>query len=76
MDPLQLIITGGAAGALFYVLKLLVDGKLHTSSEVDGLRDDKSKLFGANGRLAAALEQTNALLRDVIDDRESRGGGG
>ena len=63
----QLIITGGAAGALFYVLKLIVDGRLHSTSEVDGLRQDKKDLLAANTRLAAAIERSNNLLERTLD---------
>lgn len=67
MDPLpQLVTIGGAAGALFYVLKLLVDGKLHTQSEVDGLAGDKQQLFAAVGRLSSGLERSNKLLEKVL----------
>lgn len=75
MDPQTLptlITLGGAAGALFYVLKLLVDGKLHTNSEVDGLRLDKQHLFAANARLSSGLEKSNATLEDVLGVLQDR----
>lgn len=65
-DSIQLITVLGAAGALLYVLKLIVDGKLHTSSEVDGLRADKDRLIGINARLAEAIDRTNVQLATII----------
>ena len=67
MDPVGAIAVGSAAGALFYVLTLLVGGKLHTTSEVNGLREDKKQLFSANVRLAAAVEQSNVLLQQLVE---------
>lgn len=72
MDPLQLIVTGGAAGALFWVLKLFADGKFHTSSEVDGLRADKVRLVEANQRLEQSIGDANKGLAEIL--RILRGG--
>lgn len=82
MDPQQLIVVGGAAGALFWVVKLAVDGKLHTSSETDGLRQDKVELLKINETQGQALKASNEqdveivrLLREVLQElRELRGG--
>lgn len=75
MDPLQMITIGGAAGVAFYVLKWLVDGKLHTSSETDGLRQDKVDLIRINDTQGAALKAQNEqgveiarLLREVLQE--------
>lgn len=72
----QLIITGGAAGALFWVLKQLVDGKLHTHSEIEGLRADKRELFRANGVLTAANAEANKLLQKILELLEEDEGEG
>ena len=66
MEPIQLIATTGAAGVLFYVLKWVVDGKLHNNSEVDGLRQDKKDLLRINASLSEALRSTNAQLEHRI----------
>lgn len=66
-DPIQLITVLGAAGALFYVLKLIVDGKLHSNSEVDGLRQDKKDLLVINATLLDALDKSNDQLKMIIE---------
>ena len=66
MDPLQLILSTGAAGALFYIVKLLVDGKLHTNSEVDGLKADKADLLKINAAQADALRQSNEQQLEIL----------
>lgn len=66
-DPSQIILTLGAAGALFYVLKLIVDGKLHSSSEVDGIRADKKELLAVNARMADAIDKSNDQLTMIIE---------
>lgn len=63
----QLVTVAGAAGALFWVLRLVVDGRLHTSSEVDGLREDKSELLKVNGDLQKALTDQNEQLERLVD---------
>jgi len=65
-DPLSLVITGGAAGALFYVLRLLIEGKLHTNSEVDGLRADIADLKKINASQAEALKASNEQQNQVL----------
>jgi len=62
----QLILQGGAIVALVWVVVLLTSGKLHTSSEVDGLRKDKDELLAINKRMSDALEQSNKLLEDLV----------
>jgi hypothetical protein len=64
-DPLQIALTGGAAGALLLVLKWIVDGKLHPSSEIDGLRQDKIDLLKINRIQADALKASNEQLAEV-----------
>jgi len=62
----QLILQGGAIVVLIWVVTLLTGGKLHTSSEIDGLRKDKEDLLAMNKRIADALEQSNELLEKHI----------
>jgi hypothetical protein len=62
----QLILQGGAIVALVWVVVLLTSGKLHTSSEVDGLRKDKDELLAINKRMSDALDQSNDLLGDLV----------
>jgi hypothetical protein len=73
VDPIQLITVGGAAGVAVWVLKLVTDGKLHSSSETDGLRQDKVELLKINETQGKALRAANEglsevarLLRDVL----------
>lgn len=82
MDPsiIQLITVGGAAGALFWVLKLATDGKLHTSSETDGLRQDKVDLLRVNETQGKALKASNEqlavmvpLIREILTELRERG---
>lgn len=70
MDPIQLITLGGAAGVSVWVIKQIVDGKLHTHSEVEGLRADKRELFAANKLLANANAEANKLLQRILDRLE------
>ncbi len=65
-NPLSLITIAGAAGAFFYVLQQLIGGKLHTSSETDGLRQDKADLLKINGKLTDGMKSTNDLLAEVL----------
>ena len=67
-----LILQGGAAVVLIWVVILLTTGKLHTSSEVEGLRGDKADLLKVNAHLSEALEQSNELLRLAITRRSDR----
>jgi hypothetical protein len=66
----QLILQGGAIVVLIWVVTLLTSGKLHTSSEIDGLRKDKEDLLAMNKRISDALEQTNDLLDKHIGRRQ------
>lgn len=63
---LQLLTIGGAAGALFWVLKLVTDGKLHSSSETDGLRQDKADLLKVNESQGKALRASNEAWAQMI----------
>ena len=65
-----IILQGGAAVALIWVITLLTGGKLHTSSEIDGLREDKANLLAVNERMSKALEASNELLDRVIGSRQ------
>jgi hypothetical protein len=62
----KLFLQGGAIVALVWIVVLLTSGKLHTSSEVEGLRKDKSDLLTINERMSEALEQSNKLLEDLV----------
>ena len=62
----QLILQGGAIVVLVWIVTLLTSGRLHTSSEVDGLKKDKEDLLAANKRLSEALDQSNSLLEDLV----------
>lgn len=64
---IQYLSVGGAAVALLYVLKQLIDGKLHTHSEVDGLLKDKAALLDVNRRQSDALEQANAVMQRILE---------
>lgn len=68
MDPsvIQLLTVAGAAGALGWVLHLAVSGKLHTSSEVDGLRQDKVDLLKINETQGKALKASNEQLAELV----------
>lgn len=66
-DPVQIVTLLGAAGALFYVLRLLVDGKLHTNSEIEGLRQDKKDLLAINAILSSAIDKSNDQLTMIIE---------
>ena len=66
MDPLQLIVTTGGLGVAVWVLKLAVDGKLHTSSETDGLKQDKVDLLKINERQGTALDSSNTQLAELV----------
>lgn len=66
MDPVQIVTVGGAAGALWWVLNLLVGGKLHTHSEVAGLRQDNTDLKKVNRTQADALKASNELLPEIL----------
>lgn len=77
MDPLTAITVGGAAGVAILVLKWMVDGKLHTDSEVQGLKADKADLLKINAAFAEALklsnEQQGHILRILRDDPDLGG---
>jgi hypothetical protein len=62
----QVITIGGAAGVLWYVLNLLVSGKLHTNSEVEGLRADIVEYRKTNHALTEALRVSNVQQRDIL----------
>lgn len=66
MDPLQAITLAGAGGVALWVLKQLVDGKLHTHSEVEGLKADKAELWKANAVLQSAVDVGNKTLLEIL----------
>lgn len=59
---ITLLTVGGAAGAFYVILRWLIDGKLHTHSEVEGLQRDKADLLAVNKTQADALERSNSAL--------------
>lgn len=63
---LQLITITGAAGAFFWMIKWIADGRFHTHSEVEGLRQDKADLLKINEQQSEALKATNELLAEAI----------
>jgi ribose/xylose/arabinose/galactoside ABC-type transport system permease subunit len=65
-DLIPVITTLGAAGAFFWVLNWIINGKLHSDSEVQGLKEDKRVLFEANAELRATQAETLPLLRDIL----------
>lgn len=65
----QLLLQGGAIVALVWVVLLLTGGKLHTSSEIEGLRQDKEALLAVNERVSTALALSNELLKSIIEKR-------
>jgi len=66
----QLILQGGAIVVLIWVVTLLTGGKLHTSSEIDGLKKDKDDLLAANKRIGDALQQSNDLLQKFVGSHQ------
>jgi len=62
----QLLLQGGAIVALVWIVLLLTGGKLHTSSEIEGLRQDKEDLLAVNERVSNALALSNELLKNII----------
>lgn len=66
---IQIVTVAGAAGAFFIVLKWVVDGKLHSDSEVVGLRQDKADLLKLNTEQAEAMKRSTALLEKLVDRR-------
>lgn len=67
----QVVLVTGAAGALFYVLKWVVDGKLHSHSEVAGLQADKKELFEANKLKDEAIAEATATLKSILEILEN-----
>jgi hypothetical protein len=66
MEWVQAVVAGGAAAALFWVLKLVTDGKLHSSSETDGLKQDKADLLQLNKDLTEALKASNQTDGEIL----------
>lgn len=70
MEPglIQAITILGAAGVALWILRLMTEKepKLHTHSEVEGLRADKAALWEANRGLQHAQEATNATLAEIL----------
>lgn len=65
-EIVTIISTGGAAGVLFYVVKWIIDGKLHPHSEVEGLRADVADLKKINAAQAEALRQSNEQQNQIL----------
>lgn len=69
IDPaiVQGLTIGGAAFAFFLMLKWLADGRFHTDSEVQGLKQDKVDMLALNKELTAALKRSNELLKKALE---------
>lgn len=63
----QLGAAGVAVGVVLYVLNLLVNGKIHTQSEMTGKDKQIADLLEANRRLNEALEGANATMQRLIE---------
>jgi hypothetical protein len=77
MDPalLQFITILGAAGVMAWILKPMLP--LHSDSEVQGLKEDKTALFTANEDLRKTQSDFVPLLRDILEilrEDEEEGG--
>jgi hypothetical protein len=68
----SVVLTGSAAAALFWTIKQLISGNLHTNSEVDGLHQDKKDLLMVNRDLSEALDTSNHLLEEAIRQGKGR----
>lgn len=66
MLPVEAITVAGAAAVAVWVIWLVVAGKLHTDSEVQGLREDKKALFEANTIKDTALLEANETLKSIL----------
>lgn len=66
MPSIEFITVLGAAGVALWVIWLIVGGKLHSDSEVQGLRADKALLNDANVELRATLGEAIPLLRSIL----------
>lgn len=63
---IQFVTVLGAAGALLWVLNQIIAGKLHSSSEVDGLKQDKADLLDIVQSQGEALRKTNEADKQII----------
>ena len=65
-DLVQLGVAGVVAGLLLYLLKLILDGKLHTEAEIK-IRDEYVRqLLGQIDTMTAALSASNEQSRAII----------
>lgn len=65
-EIVQLGVAGVVAAVLWYILKLVVDGKLHTDSEIE-VRDQRvSELLSQVNTLTSALNAANEQSRTII----------
>lgn len=64
---LQLISTGGAAVVLFWVVAQFVGGKIHSESEVEGLRKRIEALTAINDRYAIQFDKVNEILEKAVE---------
>jgi len=65
-DLVQLGVAGVVAGLLLYLLKLILDGKLHTEAEIK-IRDEYVKeLLTQIETMTAALSASNEQSRAII----------
>lgn len=66
VEVVKFLTIGGAAAVALYVLTLIVNGKLHSNSEVEGLRKDKESLTTQNDELAKALAASNETIEALL----------
>lgn len=66
MPSVEFITILGAAGVALWVIYLITSGKLHTNSEVEGLKADKLVLLAENKELRGVNAETAPLLRDIL----------
>lgn len=64
---LQLLSTGGAAVAFFWVIWQFINGKIHTSSAMDAKDEQIQRLEAMNKTVVDQLAQTNKIFERAID---------
>lgn len=63
----QLGVAGFAVLIALYVLKLVIDGKLHTHSELTAKDKHIGDLMDANKRLTDAVDGANATMHRLLE---------
>ena len=62
----QLGVASAVVGMAMYILKLLVDGRLHTNSELAARDKQISDLLEVNRRMTEALGLANETMQRII----------